>query len=64
MATTTSPDTYITDEGHTALVTALTALDRDPAHPHPLRDRITEVLGEIGGVWPASCLADQLENAA
>ena len=29
-------------------------LHRDPAHPHPLRDRVIETLGEIGGVWPES----------
>lgn len=52
MAATTTPETYITDEAHSALVAALTALDRDPAHPHPLSDRILEVLGEIGGIWP------------
>ncbi len=47
-------DTYLSDETHAALVAALTALDRDPAHPHPLSDRITEVLVEFGGVWPAN----------
>lgn len=45
---------YITDETHADLVAALAALDRDPAHPHPLRDRVIERLGEIGGVWPES----------
>ena len=61
MAATTSPDTYLANPDHEALVTALTALDRDPAHPHPLRDRITEVLGEVAGIWPASI---KMENAA
>lgn len=45
---------YITDETHAGLVAALAALDRDLAHPHPLRDRVIETLGEIGGVWPES----------
>ncbi len=51
------PDTYITDEAYAALVAALTALDRDPAHPQPLCDRIIEVLGDVGGVWPISVTA-------
>jgi hypothetical protein len=50
----TTTASYITDKDHASLVVALTALDTDPAHPHPLSDRIIEVLGEIGGVWPAS----------
>lgn len=57
-------ETYITDEAHTALVAALTALDRDPAHPHPLTDRIIEVMGEIGGVWPASIHPDAVDQIA
>ncbi|WP_407473638.1 hypothetical protein [Sulfitobacter sp. PM12] len=47
-------DTYLPDETHGSLVAALSALDRDPAHPTPLSDRIIEVLGEVANVWPAS----------
>ncbi len=57
-------DTYITDEAHSALVAALTALDRDPAHPHPMHDRIIEVLGELGGIWPASIHPDAVDQIA
>ena len=57
-------DTYLPDETHAALVAALTALDRDPAHPHPLWDRMVEVLGEVGGIWPVCCLTDQRGNLA
>lgn len=60
MAYLNTPDHYLTNTDHTALIDALSALDRDPAHPHPLRDRLAETLGEIGGVWPRSCLYDQL----
>jgi len=60
----TTPDIYITDKDHAALVAALTALDRDPAHPHPLPDRIIEVLGEVGNIWPASINPDVLDASA
>ena len=63
MAYTNTPDHYLTDPVHAALVDALTGLDRDPAHPHPLADRINQVLGEIGGVWP-QCVDPALGNAA
>ncbi len=43
------------------LLDALTGLDRDPAHPEPMRDRIAEVLGEVSSIWPASV---RLEQAA
>jgi len=36
-------------------------------NPTPAADRrtqIIEALGNIAGIWPASCLIDQLENAA
>lgn len=46
-------DIYLPDTDYYELLNALTELDRDPAHPHPLRDRIVEVIGEIGGLWPA-----------
>lgn len=52
-------DTYLANTDHDALVAALTALDRDPAHPQPLSNRIIEVLGEIGGLWPASINLDR-----
>ena len=55
---------YVTDEIHAALVAALTALDCDPAHPHPLSDRIFEVLGEVGGVWPACSNPDYIDQIA
>ena len=64
MATTTPKDTYLTDETHAALVAALTALDRDPAHPHPLSDRITETLGQVGNIWPACIDPDVVEMNA
>lgn len=57
-------ETYLPDETHAALVAALTALDRDPAHPHPLADRIFEVLGEVGNIWPACIDPDVLEMNA
>ncbi len=57
-------DTYITDETHTALVAALAALDRNPAHPHPLSERIIEVLGEFGNIWPASINPDVVDANA
>lgn len=57
-------NTYITDEAYNALVDALTALDRDPAHPQPLSDRTIATLGEIGGVWPASIHPDALDQNA
>jgi len=57
-------ETYITDETHAALVAALAALDRDPAHPHPLPDRIIEVLGEVGSVWPACSDPDYIDQIA
>jgi len=57
-------ETYLPDETHAALVAALTALDRDPAHPHPLADRIFEVLGEVGNIWPACSNPDALEMKA
>ena len=56
--------TYLPDETHAALVAALTALDRDPAHPHPLSDRITEALGEVGNIWPACIDPEVLEMKA
>ncbi|MEH6647787.1 hypothetical protein [Sulfitobacter sp.] len=59
-----TPDTYLPDTDYNALLDALTALDRDPAHQQPLRDRITEVLGEIGGVWPASIHPDAVDQIA
>jgi hypothetical protein len=46
------PDHYLSDTVYHRLVDALAGLDRDPVHPEPLHDRITAVLGEIGGVWP------------
>ncbi|MEH6645500.1 hypothetical protein [Sulfitobacter sp.] len=52
-------ETYLPDTEYNELLDALTALDRDPAHPHPLRDRIIEVLGEIGGVWPESACCEK-----
>lgn len=61
MAATTT-DTFIADETHAALVAALTELDRDPAHPHPLPDRIIEVLGEVGNIWPLSCSSSTADS--
>ncbi len=55
---------YLPDETHADLVAALAALDRDPAHPTPLPDRIIEVLGEVGNVWPVSIDPDLLEMKA
>lgn len=49
-----APDTYLPDTVYNELLNALADLDHDPAHPHPLRDRIAEVIGEIGCVWPIS----------
>ena len=62
MAYLNTPDHYLFDTDYTALIDALTALDRDTAHPHPFRDRVAETLGEIGGVWPVTCLNDQIEQ--
>lgn len=45
-------DIYLPDAVYDELLNALATLDRDPAHPHPLRDRIAEIIGEIGSVWP------------
>lgn len=64
MANLTTPNHYLHDADHHALVEALAALDRDPAHPHPLSDRIIEVLGEVGGVWPASIHPDSIDANA
>ncbi|WP_340250842.1 hypothetical protein [Sulfitobacter pontiacus] len=50
-------DIYLPDTDYYELLNALTELDRDPAHPHPLRDRIAEVIGEIGGLWPKSVVS-------
>lgn len=54
-----APTAYLPDNDYNALVAALTAMDRDPAHPHPLHDRITEALGEIGGIWPESACCEK-----
>lgn len=50
-------DIYLPDTDYYELLNALTELDRDPAHPHPLRDRIAEVIGEVGGLWPRSLVS-------
>ncbi|MEH6647973.1 hypothetical protein [Sulfitobacter sp.] len=50
----TSPAAYLPDTDYNALLDVLTALDRDPAHPQPLRDRIIETLAEFGNIWPVS----------
>jgi hypothetical protein len=49
--------TYIpTDTYHHALDgLELVARSFDPAAPDDLRTRLIIALGEIGGVWPASC---------
>ena len=57
-------ETYLPDETHAALVEVLTALDHDPAHPHPLSDRITIVLGEVGNIWPACIQPDNMDQIA
>ena len=57
-------ETYLSDETHADLVAALAALDRDPAHPHPLSDRIFEVLGEVGNIWPACSNPDYIDQIA
>ena len=59
-----APDSYLPDTNYNELLNALTELDRDPAHPEPLRDRITAVLGEIGGVLPACSHPDAVDQAA
>jgi hypothetical protein len=50
----TVADHYLSDPTYECLLDVLTGLDRDPAHPQPLRDRIVECLGEVGSVWPQS----------
>lgn len=53
-------DIYITEERWDALVAAL--LDIRPANPFTGRieeSDIATVLGEVGGIWPASVLEDQ-----
>lgn len=37
--------------------------DHDPANPDCLRSTIIEALGEIGGIWPASCYTGEDERA-
>lgn len=59
MAEHTAPDHYLSDNVYNHLLDALTGLDGDTAHPHPLRDRIASVLGEVSGIWPASVRLEQ-----
>ena len=54
-------DTFLPDATYRAVITALASLDHDPAHPHPLTDRIGAVMGEIGGIWPVSIAAVKVE---
>lgn len=56
----TIPDTYIPDIAYALLLLAL----ENPTPAADRRTQIIEALGDIAGIWPASCLTDQLENAA
>ena len=53
-------DHYLADDTHDALADSLAAL----ANPHDLRDRIVAVLGEVGGIWPASIHPDNVDRIA
>lgn len=52
------PDVYIPTENYKALIATLVALDHDPAHPEPLRDRIVLALGDLGGICPVGIRRD------
>jgi hypothetical protein len=52
--------TYIPDNAYELLLLAL----ENPTPAAYRRTQIIEALGDIAGIWPASCLTDQLENAA
>lgn len=49
---------YMDDRGYDRLLDRLVAVAKvyDPASPSDLRTDIIEVLGDLGGLWPASCL--------
>jgi hypothetical protein len=56
----TMAQTYIPDNAYELLLLAL----ENPTPAAYRRTQIIEALGDIAGIWPASCLTDQLENAA
>lgn len=45
---------YIADEIYRRLVAALMAIEPTPVHDPA--SQVIEVLGEVGGVWPASLI--------
>lgn len=49
---------YIDNRGYDRMLDKLVAVAKvyDPNSPFDLRTEIIEVLGDSGGIWPASCL--------
>jgi hypothetical protein len=59
------PQAYLHSHTYHATVDALEriAADHDPADAGWLRSKIIEALGEIGGIWPASCYTGEDDKA-
>lgn len=55
--TTRTPDTYIPDATYATLLDRLEQA-RPTADRPDLRSTLVEILGECGGIWPASVLND------
>ncbi len=54
----TTTDAYLLDDRYRALLEALAAAKADPATGKIEPGCFPEILGEIGGIWPASVLDD------
>lgn len=57
--------TYLPSDNYHAMLDTLENIARnfDPAAPDDLRTRLIMAVGEVGDIWPASCLTGQDEEA-